>query len=127
MHPQSQFSVFAILLLLVSCGNLYGIGFALWEDAKSAIADKWGSTAIVLVSCSQLLYFILLFAWLFHWMRFFPGNPVEAASIRCGLAFSAVALGAAPFGLGTKRLVGIVVASSTGLLWLIAAFGSAVS
>jgi hypothetical protein len=75
----------------------------------------------------SIAVFHFLFAWLFHWMRFFPGNPVEAASIRCGLAFSAVALGAAPFGLGTKRLVGIVVASSTGLLWLIAAFGSAVS
>jgi hypothetical protein len=30
MHPQSRLSLLAILLLLISSGNLYGIGLALW-------------------------------------------------------------------------------------------------
>jgi hypothetical protein len=29
MHPESRLSLFAILLLIISFGNLYGIGLAL--------------------------------------------------------------------------------------------------
>jgi hypothetical protein len=130
MHPQSRLSFFAILLLLISLGNLYGIGLALWyhnsdsRKSSEALPDKWGTIAIVLLACSQVLYLVFFFAWLFQWVRFYPGNPVQTASIYCGFSLSAAALLTASFGLGLKRLMGIIIAFTTALLWLISAVGS---
>ena len=130
MYPQSRLSLFAILLLLISLGNLYGIGLALWYNdsdsltSSEALPDKWGTITIVLLACSQVLYLIFFFAWLFQWVRFYPGNPVQTVSIACGFLLSTTALLAAFFGLGLKRLIGIIVAFTTALLWLISAIGS---
>jgi hypothetical protein len=130
MHPQSRLSFFAILLLLISLGNLHGIGLALWyhnsDSLKSseALPDKWGTIAIVFLACSQLLYLVFFFAWLFQWVRFYPGNPVQTTCIYCGFSLSAAALLTASFGLGLKRLMGIIIAFTTALLWLISAVGS---
>jgi hypothetical protein len=130
MHPQSRLSLFAILLLLISSGNLYGMGLAIWYQnsdsltSSKALPDKWGTIAIVLLACSQVLYLFFFFAWLFQWVRFYPGNPVETISIACGLSLSAGALLTASFGFGLKRLVGIIVALTTALLWFISAIGS---
>ena len=74
---QSRLSLFAILLLLISSGNLYGIGLALWYHntdsltSSRALPDKWGTIAIALLACSQILYLIFFFAWLFQWVRFY--------------------------------------------------------
>jgi hypothetical protein len=127
MHPQSRFSLFVILLLLISFGNSYGVGLALWRrnSASELSSDKWGTVAMIILACSQVLYLVFVFAWLFGWVRFFPGNPIQTAVIYCGLSLSAAALLPALLGLGLKRLMGIVVAFTTTLLWLIAAFGSA--
>jgi hypothetical protein len=135
MHPQSRFSVFAILLLLLSSANLYGIGLALLSRRSDSLTwlkarpDKvgWGTMAIMLLACSQVLYLAFLFAWLFQWMRFYPGNPAQTFSIRSGLSLSTAALLMAPLGFGLKRVIGIIVAISTGLLWLVAALGSVVA
>jgi hypothetical protein len=115
------------LLLIISFGNLYGLALALWRDASDpeGVPDKWGTIAIVLLTCSQLLSLIFLLAWFFQWMRFYPGNPVQIASIYCGLALSAASFVMACFGLGLKRLMGIAIAVTTALLWFIAAIGSA--
>ena len=130
MHTQSRLSLFAILLLLISSGNLYGIGLALWYHntdsltSSKAFPDKWGTIAIVLLVCSQMLYLIFFFAWLFQWVRFYPGNPVQTVSIACGFLLSTTALLTASFGLGLKRKMGIIIAFTTALLWLISAIGS---
>ena len=130
MHPQSRLSLFAILLLLISLGNLYGIGLGLWYRKSDSLTsgetlpDKWGTMAIVLLTFSQVLYLVFFFAWLFQWVRFYPGNPVQIASIACGFSLSAAALLTASFGLGLKRLMGIIIAFTTALLWLISAVGS---
>jgi len=131
MHPHSRFSLFAVLLLIISSGNLYGIGLALWYrnsdsvTSSEALPDKWGTRAIVFLTCSQMLYLIFFFAWLFQWIRFYPGNPVQTFSIACGFSLSAAALLTASFGFGVKRLLGIVISITTALLWLISAVGSA--
>jgi hypothetical protein len=131
MHPQSGLSLFAILLLFISSGNLYGIGLALWyRDSDSltsseTLPDKWGTMAIVFLTCSQVLYLIFFFAWLFRWVRFYPGNTVQTLCIACGFSLSAAALLTASFGLGLRRLMGIIISFTTALLWLISAVGSA--
>jgi hypothetical protein len=130
MYPQSHLSLFAILLLLISSGNLYGIGLALWYRKSDSLTspetlpDKWGTMAMVFLTCSQVLYLIFFFAWLFQRARFYPGNPIQTISIACGFSLSAVALVAASFGLRPKRLIGVIIAFTTGLLWLISAAGS---
>jgi hypothetical protein len=131
MHPQSRLSLFGILLLLISLGNLYGIGLALWYHKPDSLTsaetqpDKWGTMAIVFLTCSQVLHLVFFFAWLFQWVRFYPGNPVQTASIACGFSLSAGALFTASFGLGLRRLMGIIIAFTAALLWLISAVGSA--
>jgi hypothetical protein len=129
MHPQSRFTLFVILLLLLSSGNLYGVGLALWRrnSGSELVSDKWGTVAMLILACSQVMYLIFVFAWLFEWVRFFPGNPVQTAVIYCGFSLSAAALVTASCGLGLKRLMGIVVAFTTALLWLVAALGSVVA
>ncbi len=130
MHAQSRLSLFAILQMLISLGNVYGIGLALWHRSSDSLTlaeqlpNRWGSIAIVFLACSQVLYLILFSAWLFQWMRFYPGNPVETLSIACGFSLSAAALLTAPFGLGLKRGIGVIVAFTTALLWLISAAAS---
>ncbi len=106
------------------------IGLALWYHntdsltPSRALPEEWGTIAIVLLACSQILYLIFFFAWLFQWVRFYPGNPVQTVSIACGFLLSATALLTASFGLGLKRLIGIIIAFTTTLLWLISALGS---
>ncbi|MDQ1409839.1 MAG: hypothetical protein QOJ41_1574 [Acidobacteriaceae bacterium] len=128
MHPECRLSLLTILLLIISFGNLDGIGLALWHhnsDSES-VRDRWGRIAIVFLTCSQLLALIFLPAWLPQWMRFYPGNPVQIASIYWGLALSPASFVMACLGQGLKRLMGITIAFSTALLWFFAAFGSAV-
>jgi hypothetical protein len=127
MHTQSRFSLFAVLLLLICFGNLWGIGLTLWrrDSDSEAIVDRWGTIAMLFFACGQILYLIFFFAWLFEWMRFFPGNTVQTAAIYSGFSLSAAAFVAASCGVGVKRLVGVVVAFTTALLWLTAAIGSA--
>ena len=62
-----------------------------------------------------------LFAWLFQSVRFYPGNPVETASIYCGFSLSAAALLTASFGL--KRLMGIIIKLGSALVALVKPFG----
>jgi len=76
---------------------------------------------VILTQSNRPLVFFL-FAWLFQSVRFYPGNPVETASIYCGFSLSAAALLTASFGL--KRLMGIIIAFTTALLWVISAVGS---
>jgi len=128
MHPESRLSLFTILLLIISFGNLCGIGLALWprNSDSGSVADKWSTIAMVLLTCGQLINLIFSLAWIFQWMRFYPGNPVQIASIYRGLALSAASFVMACLGQGLKRLMGITIAFSTALLWFFAALGSAV-
>jgi len=47
MHPQSRLSLFAILLLLISSGNLYGIGLALWYRNDVVYFGGWFSRCLM--------------------------------------------------------------------------------
>jgi hypothetical protein len=104
MHPQSRFSLFAVLLLLICSGNLLGVGLTLWRpnSDSEAVFDKWGTMAMLFLACNQVLYLIFFFAWLFEWIRFFPGNPVQTAAIYSGFSLSAAAFVAAFLWRGSK-------------------------
>jgi hypothetical protein len=67
---------------------------------------------------------ISFFAWLLQWMRFYPGNPVQNAVALCGFALSAASLVMAGFAHGLKRLMGITIAFTTTLLWIIEGIAS---
>jgi hypothetical protein len=127
MHPQSRLSLFTILLLIISFGNFYGIGVGLWHNKSDSetVSDTWGTMAIVFLAFNQMLYLVFVFAWLFQWMRFYPGNPVQGASVCCGFALSVASIVMACCGLGLKRVMGIAIAVTTALLWFMAAIGSA--
>jgi hypothetical protein len=131
MHQTSHFSPLTLLLLLMSAANLYGIGVSMWwyrhsEPATPAkpMREKWGILALILSSCSQLLYLLFFFAWLFQWIHFYPGNPIENIAILCGRSFSTAALCIAFFGPSSQRIVTIVVAVTTTGMWLLAAVAS---
>jgi hypothetical protein len=127
MQPPSRLSLFVILLLLLSSGNLSGVGLALWRrnSASQFVPDKWGTMAMLILACSQVLYLIFVLAWVLEWVRFFPGNPIQTAAIYSGFFLSAAALVTASCGVGLMRLMGIIVAFTSALLWLFAAIGSA--
>jgi hypothetical protein len=38
-------------------------------------------------SVQSVALFDLFFAWLFQWMRFYPGNPIQNAVGLCGFAY----------------------------------------
>jgi hypothetical protein len=52
-------------------------------------------------------------------MRFYPGNPIQNAIGLCGFVLSAASLVMACFAHGLKRLMGITIAFTTTLLWII--------
>jgi hypothetical protein len=125
-QPQSRFSLFSILLLVLSGANLYGVVLALLrpESRSKPVPDPWGTASMLMLTCSQVLYLIFVSAWLFKWVHFYPGNPVQMTAIYVGLLLSAAALLTAIAGSGLKRLMGIVVALTSALLWLITLIGS---
>jgi hypothetical protein len=78
------------LLLLISSGNLYGIGVALGfpNSVLKPVFDKWGTMAMLFLACGQILYLIFFFAWLFEWIvsfrvtQFKPPPSAGASSSR---------------------------------------------
>jgi hypothetical protein len=80
--------------------------------------------SLILLSFSQLLYLLFLFAWLFHWMHFSYGNPIEKFSYLCGWTCSIAALCATPFGYGPHRFIMICVALTTAAMWTLAGVAS---
>ena len=93
--------------------------------ARSQRPDFPGVVALSSASLSQLLYLGLFFAWLFHWMRFYPGNPIQTCSWVAGFLLSFIAFFAGFAASGLRRLAAIVVAVTTAFLWLLAAIASA--
>jgi hypothetical protein len=80
---------------------------------------------LILVACSQLLYLLFALAWLFRWMHFYPGNPIQTAAILCGLSFSIAAACTSSVGRYPYSFITIIVAVVTAGMWLLAALGSA--
>jgi hypothetical protein len=131
MHQTSRFSFFSSLLLLLSVADLYLVGLAVWYRYTESTIPPEAAHAkprtldLILVSCSQLLYLLFVLAWLFRWMNFYPGNPIQNGAILCGLSFSVAAACTAPFGPNSYSFITIVVAVVTAGMWLLAAIGSA--
>lgn len=126
MSHTSPLSLISLLLLLISAANLYLIGFAVWHWRSELVApsksmrDALRALGLILLSCSQLLYLVLVFAWWFRWMRFYPGNPTENIAILGGLSLSVAGLCTTPFGPESQRFITIVVAVTTAGMWLLA-------
>jgi len=125
-----------ILLLALSFGNLSLVVIALVrrDDESNEIAEPvspranfFGTLALALVSAGQLFYLVLVAAWQQHWMRFYPGNPIQTYSLIAGILLSGSAFLLASAGTGLKRLAGMIVAATTGFLWLLVAIASAVA
>lgn len=131
MHHTALLSLLPCLLLLISAANLYLIGFAVWHRRSESatpskpVRDELRTLGLILLSCSQLLYLLFFFAWLFQWMHFYHGNPAENITILCGLSFSVAGLCASPFGPISQRLITFVVAFTTAGMWLLAGIASA--
>ena len=73
----------------------------------------------------QLLYLVLVAAWLFRWVRFYPGAPVPTNAIVVGLILALVALIAGVFSQGLTRWATMFAAVMMIGLWLLAAVASA--
>ncbi len=130
MHRIPNLELPALLLLLMSVGNVYLVGRVfLLREAESApqlmpSRNICGTAAIILSAQSQLLYLVFFAMWTFRWMRFYPGNPVQHYFFVFGLLLSGAGLLMSPFGIGVKRWVSLCVAATTGMMWLLAAIVS---
>jgi len=92
------------------------------EQRRPSLAK---SLTLILACVSQLLYLALIAAGQLHWIRFYPGNPVQVWAIFVGLFLSISAFVASLFASGRQRAAGIVGAIITAFLWLMSAVASA--
>jgi hypothetical protein len=117
--------------LLISGVNLCGLVYAFflreqeepdYQFTRTKLA--WAAPlSIILTFLNQTLYLVLLAAWSFRWVRFYPGAPIYHA-IPAGLALSLFGLVAALFGTGGKRWISLVASVTLGFLWILAAVAS---
>jgi hypothetical protein len=121
-----------VAVLLISCVNLGLVAFAAAyrdeseSDASGAADRKRGGLSLVLVTTSQLVYLLFVAAWLFRWMRFYSGNPVENCAILSGLLLSVAAAVTAVRGAGLRLCASLFVSATTTGLWLLAAIASSI-
>jgi hypothetical protein len=73
---------------------------------------------------ANCFYLAFGFAWWFHWVRFYPGNPIQTFGILASLVLFVCALIMAAFGRGTSSAAAAVVAVVTVGLWLLSAIAS---
>jgi Ca2+/Na+ antiporter len=122
-----------MLFLLLSGANLalLGIAFSRKDEDEFTVAERpsrrphRGMISLGILFASQLLYLAFVTAWIFRWMHFYPGNPVETVAIVVGLSLSSIALLLAIWAGRFRRLVGILVGVITLFLWLLSALISA--
>ena len=123
-------SLLTELLLLLSLGNLTFSAMAFVRCPSEDLSSqpfariKWSTLAIGLAGSSQLLYLVFVAAWIFRWLRFYPGNPIEMFAIFAGLTLSGAAFLTALFGAGLTRWAGVLSSAVTAFLWLLAAIAS---
>jgi hypothetical protein len=123
-----EMSVMTILLLALSFANLglrHDDESSEIEESVSPRSNFFGILALALVSAGQLLYLVLVAAWQQHWMKFYPGAPIQTYSLMAGMLLSVGAFFFASAGTGPKRLTGMIVAVTTAFLWLLSAVASA--
>jgi hypothetical protein len=110
------------MLLLISVASLCYLAAAVFyhcreramdQGKSSSKTDTYGLLAVIFAACSQLLYLTLGFAWCFHWMQFYPGNPIQTLAVCAGLPLSVGALIIATFGRGLKSAAAISVSVIT--------------
>jgi hypothetical protein len=119
------------VVLLISGTNLCGLTYALFLKEQGApdfrltrIQLKWASPlSMILAFLSQVLYLVFFAAWLFHWVRFYPGEPIYHAC-QAGLALSFFGLATALLGTGPKNSVSLIVSLTTGSLWILVGIAS---
>jgi hypothetical protein len=126
MHQTAHLELPTVALLLLSAINLWTIGMATWrkDPESSTQLTSWrhelGAVVLFLVGLSQTIYVVFVFAWLYGWVRFYPGATAETFAIWSGLILSVTALVIAPFAIGPRRWVGVGVALVTAAMWLFA-------
>jgi hypothetical protein len=123
-----------VALLLLSFCNLclivlavfYRVDEELWPSLEppAKYTSGCGYLSIALAAGSQLLYVGFAAAWLFGWIKFYPGNRIETFVIYLGLILAGGAFFTALFGAGLKRGAGLFVAFTTAGLWLLSAMAS---
>ena len=127
MHQIPHLELPTVVLLLLSAINLWAIGMATCRSEPESSTQmnsrrhELGAIALFLVGLSQTVYVVDVLAWLFRWIRFYPGAPIETFAMYSGLLLSVTALLIAPFAIGLRRLVGVGVALITSAMWLLAA------
>lgn len=123
-------SPMATLLLVFSLVNLCLAIVALVQKPDEDTAPvpykraRWSTIGIVLAGGSQLLYLVFSAVWLFRWIRFYPGNPIEIGAILAGLTLCVVGFVIALFGEGLRRWAGVIYCAATTIPWLLAAIAS---
>jgi hypothetical protein len=122
-----------LALLLISFANLCLLALAALyrgsppEPPSGQLPREtawFGSLALALAFSGQILYVAFTVAWLFKWMHFYLGNPIETYSILAGLFLSAGGFVTAVFGTGVKRYAGALSSVITAGLWLLSAVAS---
>jgi hypothetical protein len=121
-----------VVVLLISGTNLCGLAYALFQTEKgepdlhfTRIQLNWAAPlSMILAFLSQALYLVGLAAWVFRWVRFYPGAPIYHTTL-IGFALSFFGLVAAFLGIGAKRWISLMVSLTTGLLWILDAIVSA--
>jgi hypothetical protein len=115
---------------LLSMGCLYLLILAGWyrrSESRGHSSAAFGGPRkldLILVAASQLLYIFFGFAHAFHWMIFYPGNPVETVAIVSALVLCIAGTCVARFQPNSYSFITIVVAIVSGAMWLLAAIGS---
>src|SRR5690348_309408 len=105
-----QISLATAVVLLISGTNLCCLAYALFPNEQGApdlqltrIKLKWAAPlSMVLAFLSQALYLFTLAAWVFHWVRSYPGSPIYHTT-PIGLALSFFGVVTAFIGTGAKR------------------------
>jgi hypothetical protein len=133
MGKDTQLSNGTLALLLISFSNLCLIALpVLYHRSQPEIlseqlprgASGFGSLSLGLGFSSQILYLVFSAAWLFRWIHFYPGNPIQNITIMGGLALSVGAFVTALLGVGIKRYAGALSSVITAGLWLLSAVAS---
>jgi hypothetical protein len=125
MHISLATFVALVVELLISGVNLCALAYALFSKAQAdperlLIRPKftWATPlSLILPFLSQVLYLALLPAWLFHWVRFYPGAPIYR-TIPVGFALSFFGAVTALLGTSERRWIGLMVSLVTASLWI---------
>lgn len=119
----SSVSLGLILLCFVNLA-LVVIGFASTRHRQAPTNPRITKASLSLAFVSQLLYLLFAVAWSLRWMDFYPGNPIETATIDVGLLTGLGALFTAFGTRGWVMAVALFVGFVSACMWFLAGVAS---